>query len=86
MRVLLIYDVDSSRVKKVFKICKKYMVQVQESVFEVKICESKYREMIAQLESSIKEEDSIICYFLDKLPYGSREVYGRNDLEENMLL
>ncbi len=86
MQVLLIYDVDASRVKKVFKVCKKYMVQIQESVFETKISESKYRQMIEQLKSIIKDNDSVICYFIDKLPFGSKEVFGKSKIEENILL
>ncbi len=86
MHILLAYDVDKRRVKKVFKICKKYMIQVQESVFEVKICESKYHEMMTKLKGIIKDNDSIVCYFLDKLPFGTKEVCGVNVREENILL
>lgn len=86
MHLLLVYDIDESRVKKVYKICKKYMIRVQESVFEVKICESKYHEMIEKPKGIIKDDDSIICYFLDKLPYVSREVFGKIYEEENFLI
>lgn len=86
MHVLLVYDINEDRVQKVFKICKKYMIQVQESVFEVKMSETKYKEMISKLTNIIKDEDSIICYFLDKLPYGSKTIYGYKKEEENILL
>lgn len=86
MHILLVYDVDKSRVKKVFQVCKKYMIQVQESVFEVKISESKFKEMIAKLKTIIKDGDSVICYYLDKLPFGTKEIYGTTVKDENILL
>lgn len=34
MYIILTYDVGSKRVEKVLKICRKYLVHVQKSVFE----------------------------------------------------
>lgn len=41
MYVILTYDVGAKRVSKVMKICRKYMVHVQKSVFEGNVTEAK---------------------------------------------
>ncbi len=86
MHVLLVYDVDKKRVNKVRKICHLYMKPVQESVFETKMSKTKYGEMIHRLKEIIKDKDSVICYFLDRLPFGSKECYGVIEEEINPLL
>ena len=42
--------------------------------------------MIEQLKSIIKDNDCVICYFINKLPFGSKEVFGKSKIEENILL
>ncbi len=86
MHVLLIYDVDKTRVNKVRKIVHCYMRPVQESVFEIKMSKGKYEEMIGKLKAVLKEKDSLVCYFLDRLPFGSRECFGAVREEVNPLL
>ena len=41
MFVVLSYDINQKRVNKVLKVCRKYLVHVQKSVFEGTITEAK---------------------------------------------
>ena len=48
MYVILVYDINQKRVGKALKICRKYLIHIQKSVFEGNITESKL--------SALKEE------------------------------
>ena len=45
MFVILTYDVNKKRVNKIKKICKKYLVHVQNSVFEGNITDSRLNKL-----------------------------------------
>jgi CRISPR-associated protein Cas2 len=49
MFVVLAYDVNQKRVGKVMKICRKYLVHIQKSVFEGNITESKINALKKEL-------------------------------------
>ena len=50
MFVILTYDVNSKRVGKALKICRKYLSHVQRSVFEGNITEGKLRKLQKELQ------------------------------------
>lgn len=67
MYLVIVYDVNVTRVNNVHKFLKSYLHWQQNSVFEGKITKSQYREILDKLETLIdSEEDSIIIY---KFPY-----------------
>lgn len=45
MYVVLTYDVNEKRVQKAMKVCRKYLVHVQKSVFEGNITEAKLKKL-----------------------------------------
>lgn len=55
----LFYDVGEKRVNKVFKICKKYLVHYQNSVFRGDITPSKIISLKSELKKVVKKEDFI---------------------------
>lgn len=55
------YDVNEKRVQKVFKICKKYLLHFQKSVFRGEITPSKIIQMKAELEKIIDKEEDFVC-------------------------
>ena len=68
------YDVNVKRNNKVLKICRKYLVHVQKSVFEGNITEAKLRKLKSELKRTTKtDEDSVIIYRFDSLKYSSKE-------------
>ena len=86
MFVIVTYDVHVKRNNKVLKICRKYLVHVQKSVFEGNITEAKLRKLKSELKRTTKtDEDSVIIYRLDSLKYSSKEVLGEYSPEEHFL-
>lgn len=86
MFVIVTYDVNEKRNNKVLKICRKYLVHVQKSVFEGNITEAKLRKLKSELKRTTKtDEDSVIIYRFDSLKYSSKEVLGEYSPEEHFL-
>ena len=86
MFVIVTYDVNVKRNNKVLKICRKYLVHVQKSVFEGNITEAKLRKLKSELKRTTKtDEDSVINYRFDSLKYSSKEVLGEYSPEEHFL-
>lgn len=57
----LFYDVNEKRVQKVFKVCKKYLVHYQKSVFRGEITPAKMIKLKNELNKIIDEEEDFIC-------------------------
>ena len=65
MYVILTYDVNAKRVSKVMKICRKYLIHAQNSVFEGMLTQSQLQQLKAEIEKRVHpEEDSINIYVL----------------------
>lgn len=63
MFVVLTYDINAKRVSKILRICRKYLVHIQKSVFEGNITEAKLNSLKRELKKLLKpEEDSIVIY------------------------
>ena len=78
MFVILTYDVNSKRVGKELKICRKYLSHVQKSVFEGNITEGKLRKLQKELQRVILiEEDTICIYRMDSVKYARKEQIGK---------
>jgi CRISPR-associated protein Cas2 len=63
MFVVLAYDVNQKRVGKVMKICRKYLVHVQKSVFEGSITEAKLEHLKNELQGMIDFDEDSICIY-----------------------
>ncbi len=78
MYVILTYDVNAKRVSKVMKICRKYLIHAQNSVFEGMLTQSQLQQLKAEIEKRVHpEEDSINIYVLQSTRYVYREKLGR---------
>ena len=69
MYVILVYDInledkEGNRVlRNVFKICKKYLVHIQNSVFEGELLESQALKLKSELDEYIRDKnDSVILF------------------------
>lgn len=69
MYVILVYDINLEEkqgqkvLRNVFKICKKYLVHIQNSVFEGELLESQEMKLKVELNKYIREDkDSVILF------------------------
>lgn len=77
MYVILVYDINQKRVGKALKICRKYLMHIQKSVFEGNITEAKLRALKEELSHLIDTQaDSVIIYHLDSVKYTKKEQIG----------
>ncbi|TWS95563.1 CRISPR-associated endonuclease Cas2 [Streptococcus sp. sy018] len=86
MFIILVYDIGQKRVSKVMKICRKYLMHVQKSVFEGRLTPSNYRQLKRELATVIDYHlDSIIIYHLESPRYTNKEEIGKIKHQSNIL-
>ena len=59
MFVIVTYDVNAKKNNKVLKICRKYLLHVQKSVFEGMITEAKLKRLKNELAQVIKKDEDV---------------------------
>ena len=68
MYIILVYDIKMDEKgawvqRNVFKICKKYLSHIQNSVFEGEISEAKFMKMELEVKRFVrKDEDSLVVF------------------------
>lgn len=94
MYVILVYDInlddkEGNRVlRNVFKICKKYLVHIQNSVFEGELLESQALKLKSELDEYIREKkDSVILFKSRNQRWMEKEFWGmiEDDKTDNFL-
>lgn len=82
MYVVLVYDISLNEngakvLNKVFKICKKYLVHVQNSVFEGEISESQLLKIEYEIKKHIRKDlDSVILFKTRNEKWLKKEFWG----------
>ena len=72
---------------KILKICRKYLVWVQNSVFEGEITKAKLEKLKMELRKKINEkEDSVIIYTFRTTRYSYREIMGLEKGGQDIIL
>jgi CRISPR-associated protein Cas2 len=85
MYVVLVYDISGNEngqkvLGKVFKICKKYLTHIQNSVFEGEITEGQIAKLNAELNKLIRKKlDSVIIFKSRNEKWLDKEFWGKND-------
>ena len=85
MYVVLVYDISKNnngqkRWSHVFKICKKYLSHIQNSVFEGEITKVQLTKLQQELKTYIdKQEDSVIIFKSRQEKWLNKEFWGRED-------
>lgn len=85
MYVILVYDIVTDEQGKknlpnIFKICKKYLVHIQNSVFEGNISVSNIHALKTELKSYVrKEKDSVILFTARDERWLKKEFIGLED-------
>ena len=77
--VILVYDVSEERVSRVNKFLKRYLIWIQNSVFEGDIKESSLEKLKKDLKKIINPTDRIIIYQLKSESYIERIKIGDQD-------
>ena len=94
MYVILVYDINLEEkegqkvLKNVFKTCKKYLVHIQNSVFEGELLESQILKLKAELNNYIREDkDSVIVFKSRSQRWLDKEFLGKieDDKTSNFL-
>lgn len=86
MYVILTYDVSAKRNSRVLKICRKYLIHVQKSVFEGSISEASLRQLQNELQKVINpSEDQIAIYEINSAKYSVKHVIGYHLTFDNIL-
>ena len=94
MYVILVYDINlddkegQKVLRNVFKICKKYLVHIQNSVFEGELLESQALKLKAELNRWIRDDkDSVIFFKSRSQRWLEKEFWGRieDDVTDNFL-
>ena len=85
MYVVLVYDVSQEengarRWSRIFKICKKYLTHIQNSVFEGELSKAQLAQLQKELNEYIdKELDSVIIFKSHQEKWLDKEFWGRKD-------
>lgn len=94
MYVILVYDINledkegQKVLRNVFKTCKKYLVHIQNSVFEGELLESQAIKLKAELDKYIREsKDSVILFKSRNQRWMEKEFLGmiEDDKTDNFL-
>ena len=85
MYIVLVYDVSQAengarRWSRIFKICKKYLTHIQNSVFEGELSKGQLAQLQKELKEYIdKEFDSVIIFKSRQEKWLDKEFWGRKD-------
>jgi len=83
--VILVYDISGEQggekvLNKVFKICKKYLTHIQNSVFEGELSEVQILKLNKELNEWIRKDlDSVILFKSRSNRWMKKEMWGKND-------
>ena len=85
MYIVLVYDVSQEengarRWSRIFKICKKYLTHIQNSIFEGELSKGQLAQLQKELKEYIdKELDSVIIFKSRQEKWLDKEFWGRKD-------
>jgi len=83
---IAVYDVGQKRVGKMLKLFRRYLVWVQNSVFEGELTHAQFRELQLQAESLIEDTDGVVFYQLRDERYSERIALGTDKAERSRFL
>ena len=86
MYVIVVYDMEADRTQKMLKLCRRYLVHVQNSVLEGEISEGDLAQLRGEIEDTLNPGESTIIYELSSDTLLNRTVYGEDPAEEQRFL
>lgn len=92
MYIVLVYDVSQEengarRWSRIFKICKKYLTHIQNSVFEGELSKGQLAQLQKELKEYIdKELDSVIIFKSRQEKWLDKEFWAKEDDKTSFML
>ncbi|MDL2310885.1 CRISPR-associated endonuclease Cas2 [Peptostreptococcaceae bacterium OttesenSCG-928-C18] len=92
MYIILVYDIVTDEIgkrilPKVYKICKKYLTHIQNSVFEGELSKVQFMKLKIELQEYIRKNvDSIIVFHTRNEKWLNKEFWGKEDDNTSMFL
>lgn len=87
MYIILVYDIETQRIAKVLKLCRQYLVWIQNSTFEGELSPLQYKELQAKLKKIINpKKDSIIVFYHKAGLKPNKQVIGITKNEDQTFL
>lgn len=89
MYVILVYDINLEEkegqkvLRNVFKICKKYLIHIQNSVFEGELLDSQALKLKSEIDKYIrKDKDSVILFKSRNQKWMEKEFIGMQEADK----
>ncbi len=76
MYIILVYDMNTKRVVKMLKLCRKYLSWIQNSVFEGELSHVQLQQLKAEADKIMKGTDSLIIFKNRDPKWLEKEVVG----------
>lgn len=87
MYVILVYDIGKKRVGKMLKLCRQYLIWIQNSVFEGEVTAVKLKELINKARNiMVEEHDSIIIFKARQEKWLEKQIIGTEKSETGQIL
>jgi len=86
MYVIVVYDMEADRTHLMLKLCRRYLVHVQNSVLEGEITEGDLATLKGEIEDLLQEGESVMVYELSSDRLLNRTVYGDDPTENSRFL
>jgi len=86
MYVIVVYDMEADRTHLMLKLCRRYLVHVQNSVLEGEISEGDLATLKAEIENLLQGGESVMVYELSSARLLDRTVYGDDPTENSRFL
>lgn len=86
MYVVLVYDMKAERTQRMLKLCRRYLIHVQNSVLEGHITEGDLAQLRNAIEDLLITGESVIVYELSSETLVDRTVYGDDPTEDSRFL
>ena len=84
--VIAVYDVQADRTRLFLNYLRRFLVHVQNSVFEGEVTEGELKRMRNGLEDLLEPGESTIIYTVSAEDYVDRTVFGEDPTEDSQFL
>lgn len=86
MYVIAVYDMEADRTQLMLKLLRRYLTHVQNSVCEGEITSAQLSVLTEEIDSLVKENESVILYRLRDDNWLDREIFGDDPMSDRRLL
>lgn len=86
MYVILVYDMEAERTQKMLRLCRRYLIHVQNSVLEGEISEGDLAKLQGKIDDLLITGESVVIYELSSESLLNRTVYGEDPKVDDRFL